>query len=85
MSAALRPIVLRFAKMMEEEMRLNDHKKGWQHMSPDDCLQRLFQELGELLIARKRGLHNLKSEAADVANFLMFYVYAVEREWETES
>ena len=32
--AALRPSVLRFARVMESRLRANDHKGGWQDETP---------------------------------------------------
>lgn len=64
-------LVTRFADDMAERLEANDHKSGWESMSPARCLLRLEQEVGEL----RRALHNnessarIRQEAADVGNF----------------
>lgn len=66
-----------FAEQMENKLKENDHKGGW-----DDCnvywlWQRLQDESGELLTAinlyRDLGAdkNDIIKEAADVANFAM--------------
>jgi NTP pyrophosphatase (non-canonical NTP hydrolase) len=59
---------------MCEELDNNSHKDGWQTMSPQECLTRAKQELGELERALKSGASHQRilSEAADVANFCFF-------------
>lgn len=69
---------------MEKKLNENDHKSGWDDMQFDECLDRALEELDELnkWIARKpNSLHSQEelqaiiSEAADVANFMMFIVH----------
>ena len=52
-----RPQVLRFALLMEQVLRENDHKGGWQGMTPEQINRRLEQESQELSIAISR-LHD---------------------------
>ena len=78
--------VVSFAVTMEEVLRANDHKKGWDDLDPDYIIERLREEVEELAAAlqydsgevpdldeaqRNAVLH----EAADVANFAMFAAY----------
>lgn len=44
----IRPEVMRFAALMEEKLRKNDHKGGWQACSPGWLYGRLCQEVDEL-------------------------------------
>lgn len=71
--ASLRPEVIAFARLMEDQLRANDHKPGWIQNGPFDLWPRLMEEAGELkmaLIARD-GPDVIAKEAADVANFAM--------------
>ena len=85
-AAVLRPKVQTFAECMEQKLRENDYKGGWNHMRPSDLYRRLREELGELWREIKvlEGMlpHNANDlaldqqrkivrEAADVANFAM--------------
>lgn len=71
----MRPEVEHFAELMEEGLRENDYKGGWNDMTIQECLGRMFEELLELMQALARGSPtSVKHEAADVANFLMFIV-----------
>ncbi len=76
----LRPEVRWFAQEMERQLRANDHKGGWQEMSPFVLGRRLLEEYEELLsacLAAQRTPDRLPfhssvlEEAADVANFAM--------------
>jgi len=75
----LRPEVLAFARLMEQQLRANDHKPGWKHDSADALIDRLNQELDELADAVDEwpqsrilnGTERVGKEAADVANFAM--------------
>lgn len=71
-----RPKVLVFARIMEEKLRENDHKGGWENDGIRPLLKRLDEEAVELhgIIARRKegGLERgIGREAADVANFAM--------------
>lgn len=73
---SLRPTVRRFAEVMEQKLRDNHHKGGWDDCRPLDLLKRLFEEADELEGAiRDHGEewngHVVAREAADVANFAM--------------
>lgn len=81
----LRPEVQRFALLMEEQLRKNDHKGGWQHELAADLFTRIKDETEELGDALRRGpgtpnpfgpydkpaRKRIGHEAADVANFCM--------------
>lgn len=72
-----RPEVIAFAMAMEAKLQKNDHKGGWDGMTPRKLLQRLKQEtreLDRLLPARRKSpgtRADVLGEAADVANFAM--------------
>jgi hypothetical protein len=58
---------------MEEVLRANDHKDGWERMKFPELLWRLRQELDELEAAVKEKRDgDVPLEAVDVANFCMF-------------
>jgi NTP pyrophosphatase (non-canonical NTP hydrolase) len=73
-----------FAKLMEEQLKANDHKGGWSDEDTDYLLGRLDEEVQELKDAlvtyyfeiSHRGecqklAKNVRKECADVANFAM--------------
>jgi NTP pyrophosphatase (non-canonical NTP hydrolase) len=81
---ALRPEVARFAQDMEQQLRANDHKPGWQRDEWQALLKRLREETSELkdaiyaarttdveAPAAPRLRASVRKEAADVANFAM--------------
>lgn len=74
----LRPQVAAFARLMERELRANDHKGGWQDEHTEDLFKRLKEEVKELkdVISIGNIWKNdvIASEAADVANFAMMIV-----------
>lgn len=80
---ALRPDVLAFAQAMERKLRKHDAERGdsWQAMDPVWLRKRIVQEhvefleAAECVIARPwpEGRPQVRDEAADVANFLMFF------------
>lgn len=79
MTIELRPEVQRFAELMEQVLRENDHKGGWKGMTKDELLYRLGGETQELdweLAVTPDGFpggpQKIAKEAADVANFAMF-------------
>ncbi len=67
-----------FAEQMEQRLRANDHKGGWEHESPHWLLMRLQQEILELAWEVEHGvLHgHLVLEAADVGNLAMMVAEA---------
>lgn len=72
----LRPAVQQFAEYMEKVLKHNDHKGGWNECTDDYLLDRLQEEVKELISAvRGRKARNpelrIRNEAADVANFAM--------------
>ena len=91
---APRPVVQRFALLMEEVLRANDHKTGRLDMDVRSLMERLEQEVAELrevidahvpshgvLVAGMSvaARQKLMREAADVANFAL--MIADETEW----
>lgn len=70
-----RPEVVAFASAMEERLKANDHKGGWQDCAVPWLIGRLRDEVAELggATAPMHGLssHGILHEAADVANFAM--------------
>jgi NTP pyrophosphatase (non-canonical NTP hydrolase) len=83
---AWRPEVRAFADLMEQTLRANDHKGGWEAEHPHHLFDRLKEEAGELRFVLHHNspfTHNsalgatpewkahLGREAADVANFAM--------------
>ncbi|NBJ13243.1 hypothetical protein [Microvirga arsenatis] len=73
MVSYLRPEVLAFALLMEQQLRANDHKPGWKNDAPVVLMDRLHEEAAELHEALKQGDYreHIALEAADVANFAM--------------
>ena len=72
--------VMRFAYWMERKLKMNDHKGGWEDMTPAELSTRCMDELTELRLkimeASQEGLSKqlcemIRDEAADVANFAM--------------
>ena len=71
---AVREPVAAFARLMERNLRANDHKgvDGWRRMSLLWLLKRLGQEYDELAKAlESKDAERIESECADVANFAM--------------
>ncbi len=76
--AEMRDVVKWFARAMEQRLKENDHKGGWERCTDEYLFRRLVEEVGELSIA----IHDTSSEreelvlkeAADVANFTMMIV-----------
>lgn len=76
----LRPEVLRFALIMERQLRANDAKPGWDGDAADDLFARAEEELIELgaVLRASRDPNDARMrrreiarEAADIANFCM--------------
>ncbi len=68
----LRPEVLAFAHLMEQQLRANDHKPGWKNDRPKPLVDRLREETEELIVAiLDHGPEQIGKEAADVANFAL--------------
>lgn len=71
---SLRPEVQRFALAMEERLKANDHKGGWENCTTSYLWRRLVEESGELEEELAKDLTDgrvVLHEAADVANFAM--------------
>jgi NTP pyrophosphatase (non-canonical NTP hydrolase) len=73
----MRQAIIDFAKLMDGQLKANDHKGGWKNCDDEYLLERLLQEVGELVVAvmqaKELGLASsiVHKEAADVANFAM--------------
>lgn len=72
-----RPVVQWFAGAMEAKLRANDHKRGWRGTSEFVMIQKLLEEVGELIEAvygrgfGRASREEVLSEAADVGNVAM--------------
>ena len=85
----MRRAIRRFAELMEERMKRNDHKSGWDTATNTWLWQRAFDEMlelrDEMSKARSRSPIQIAREAADVANFVMMLadneVPALEETW----
>lgn len=68
----IRPQVAWFAGRMEQKLRANDHKGGWEDDYLDALFKRLLEEVEELRreVKERNGL-SIIDEAVDVANFCM--------------
>jgi NTP pyrophosphatase (non-canonical NTP hydrolase) len=69
----LRKEVAAFADQMEAELRINDHKGHWRHLSISELLDHLQDEVFELreAVSKGFGAETVLSEAADTANMAM--------------
>ena len=73
----MRTEVKRFAALMEGQLKANDYKGHWIDEDDEYLLQRLLEEVGELIVAimqaKELGMRAsmIHKEAADVANFAM--------------
>lgn len=68
----IRPEVAWFAGRMEQKLRNNDHKGGWQKDTLDALFKRVLEEVEELRgVVKSRKSAHIIDEAADVANFCM--------------
>ena len=70
-------LVTKYADDMARELEANDFKSGWWNLSPRQCLQRAEQELAELrrALEKEESFERIRSEAADVGNFLAMLVW----------
>lgn len=70
-------LVTHFADDMARELEANSHKDGWQDMTVRQLLVRAEQEMRELRRAIEKGksFEEIRSEAADVGNFLAMLVW----------
>lgn len=65
-----------FSLCMEEKLRQNDHKGGWEDCTYADLFARLRAEIDELEQAIKNEPEvNIMYEGADVANFAMMIAW----------
>lgn len=65
----IRPEIEWFSQHMERKLALNDWKGGWQNDSHISLLNRLYEEVYELVNADT--CEEIVNEAADVANIAM--------------
>lgn len=65
-----------FSLCMEEKLRRNDHKGGWENCTNEDLFERLRDEVTELesALANEPDV-NIMYEAADIANFAMMIAW----------
>lgn len=80
-----RPQLAQFANLMEEILKRNDHKGGWNECSALWLLAKLSEEVGELgsilaelhfpdgvtLLLTAQMVRSIREEAADIANIAM--------------
>lgn len=73
MKIEVRESVRWFAEKMEEKLKKNDHKGGWDNCDIHWLIQRIKEETNELLDAVNSGTpkENIINEAADIGNFAM--------------
>lgn len=70
----MREEVKEFAGEMEEKLKANDYKGGWDKESIQWLFARLVEEVGELAMAlydEKYTPYEARSETVDVANLAM--------------
>lgn len=68
----LRESLQNFAEAMEQKLRKNDHKGGWEGLSFEMLLDYLKLELHELEVALKHeSPKDVAKEAVDIANFAL--------------
>ncbi len=80
MSFQIRPEVQLFAGIMEQKLRSNDWKGGFQDMSVEDVIHRMREEAMELLA---EGMNeSALDEAIDVANFAAVGFSKIEGAWQ---
>lgn len=73
---SLRPEVQAFARLVETQLRANDHKGGWSGCSPEWLVAKLSEELGEVaryVVRRADRGHaaEVAKECADIAAVAM--------------
>jgi len=68
----MRSELIEFAEAMEAKLEKNDYKSSWENESTEYLIDRLEEEITELLWARHfGGRGGIANEAVDVANFAM--------------
>jgi len=66
----IRPAVLRFAKLMEERLKDNDHKSGWEDCTRSYLFHKMLAKTDKLEESFLRE-DNPVGEAVDIANYAM--------------
>lgn len=76
----MRTELLDFAREMQIKLNMNSHKRGWDELTPRQCLYRMKQEMGELerAVESNKSKGDVVAECADVANFAMFLAHNYE-------
>ena len=67
----LRPVVQVFAEAMEEKLRKNDHRGGWNADDYEYIWRQLHEHVGKLTFRIGTDRTRTLSDAADVANLAM--------------
>lgn len=68
----IRPQVIRMARMMEFQLRRNDHRGGWHNCDRVYFLEKLEINLRDLRLNLAAGAHEqAQRDCADLANFAM--------------
>lgn len=73
----LSPLIYTFANEMQRQLDLNRQKKGWEDLTPRQCINRIRQEFEELkkAVHKKDEIDEVVSECADIANFAAFLAW----------
>ena len=73
MSTALRGQLQSFAEAMEEVLKRNDYKSGWQDCKVSYLQHRLVEEMGEYFRSLEMDVQATwrQKELVDIANFCM--------------
>lgn len=68
-----REALVRFTEAMEAKLKLNDHKRHWSQCGLTYLINRMKEEVEELIEAIELGepIDEVQGECADVANFAM--------------
>ncbi len=60
-----------------EKLKENEHKQGWDDMNIDYAVDRIVEEVEELI--RERDVQCIRREAADIANFCHMIILRCDR------
>jgi len=71
-------------KAQLEKLKNNEHKSGFENLDIDYAFERLKEEVHELLVelqgVKERNPSDIRSEAADVANFAYMIILKCDQE-----
>jgi NTP pyrophosphatase (non-canonical NTP hydrolase) len=76
----LSPLIYSFANEMQKELERNRSKRGWEDLTPRQCLNRIKQEFNELkseVLKKNPDIDDVVSECADLANFAAFLAWNI--------